>query len=903
MKPVHLILFFALGATLLPGFAQTISPELLNVVNRLPSGQRNMVINEYERFRSGRGMRAPFQSNAQQRLLPPGSKESPDSDDEVPQGVSLVNPNQGRLELLMQLETMILEDIDFNDETISELEKAKNPESKGRMITLLDRKHDLQNTLEGIMELQLSVIIEETSQASPDQEPELMPFGYDAFDKLSVLESGYHPALQIPRFYSIPSDYEVGPGDFLEIQLFGQQDAQHSVVIGSNGILQFPRIGPINVFEKGSSFQSLKTLIKEKVSEQFGAGVRVSIALSEPRQIKVFLAGEFRKPGQRLVTAGSSLFSLLLESGGFKEIASLRSLTLKRSGSEDLKFDLYDLLLKGLRAESTLKEGDVIFLPSVRNRVWVGGNVLRPAIYEISSNDTLSDIIELAGGFAHRAMSSLITMERVGGDGVGIEFKTLDIAKDGSFGLQNGDRLKVRAVSENKRTAVLVQGEAEHPGPYEWSEGLRISGVLKSLSFLKEDADLNYGLIRRQSLTGSISFLAFSPYDVFAAPGSVKDLNLLKRDELILVSRSDSSKRERAIRPLLEELRYEGKPGYGIPTVRILGMVHFPGEYPYTPGMTVRDLVVAGGGMTGSAYTLSAELSRQTVDLNSSTPMARINHVNLPSLLDEQTLSTKLRIKDILSVKPIPSWSEKNTIEILGEVQFPGVYTFQKNESLKSVFKRAGGFTEAAFLEGAVFTRVNLVEREDEQKERLIAQLEKDLANISLAAGTEQTAAKAKSVADGLLARLQNSKSLGRLVIDLKDQVAEKSGNSIIVRNGDKLFVPSKPFEVSVVGEIQFPTSHLYRDNLSLKDYIQRSGGFTANADESRVFAVKANGAVLTKANSGWFTTINTRQNLEAGDVIVVPINLDKGRWLETLTSGTQVIYQLAVAAAAVNSF
>ena len=153
------------------------------------------------------------------------------------------------------------------------------------------------------------------------------------------------------------------------------------------------------------------------------------------------------------------------------------------------------------------------------------------------------------------------------------------------------------------------------------------------------------------------------------------------------------------------------------------------------------------------------------------------------------------------------------------------------------------------------------------------------------------------------VARLQNSKSLGRLVIDLKDQVAEKSENSIIVRNGDKLFVPSKPFEVSVVGEIQFPTSHLYRDNLSLKDYIQRSGGFTANADESRVFAVKANGAVLTKANSGWFTTINTRQNLEAGDVIVVPINLDKGRWLETLTSGTQVIYQLAVAAAAVNSF
>ena len=170
-------------------------------------------------------------------------------------------------------------------------------------------------------------------------------------------------------------------------------------------------------------------------------------------------------------------------------------------------------------------------------------------------------------------------------------------------------------------------------------------------------------------------------------------------------------------------------------------MVHFRRTSPYTPGMTVRDLVVAGGGMTGSAYTLSAELSRQIVDLNSSTPMARINHVNLPSLLDEQTLSTKLRLKGVLSVKPIPSWSEKNTIEILGEVQFPGVYTFQKNESLKSVFKELAGLPKQRFRR-AVFTRVNLVEREDEQKERLIAQLEKDLANISLAAGTEQTMTK-----------------------------------------------------------------------------------------------------------------------------------------------------------------
>ena len=222
---------------------------------------------------------------------------------------------------------------------------------------------------------------------------------------------------------------------------------------------------------------------------------------------------------------------------------------------------------------------------------------------------------------------------------------------------------------------------------------------------------------------------------------------------------------------------------------------------------------------------------------------------------------------------------------------------------MKSVYERAGGFTKEAFPQGAVFTRLNLMKREEEQKKRLITQLETDLANISLAAGSEGTAAKAKSVADGLLARLKNSKSTGRLVIDLNEQVAKEAESSIVVRDGDKLFVPSLPYEVSVVGEVQFATSHLFKSKLNIKDYIQRSGGFTANADEGRVFAVKANGSVLTKGNSGWFKSSNNNSSLEAGDVIVVPIDLEKGRWLETLTSGTQVVYQLAVAAAAVNSF
>ena len=105
----------------------------------------------------------------------------------------------------------------------------------------------------------------------------------------------------------------------------------------------------LNVFDKGNSFQALNTLINEKVKEKLGEGVAVSVTLGELRQINVFLAGEFKQPGLKVVTAGSSIFNLLLKCGGINEIASLRSLVLRRAGTAQT-FDLYDLLLKGERS-------------------------------------------------------------------------------------------------------------------------------------------------------------------------------------------------------------------------------------------------------------------------------------------------------------------------------------------------------------------------------------------------------------------------------------------------------------------------------------------------------------------------------------------------------------------------
>jgi polysaccharide export outer membrane protein len=211
--------------------------------------------------------------------------------------------------------------------------------------------------------------------------------------------------------------------------------------------------------------------------------------------------------------------------------------------------------------------------------------------------------------------------------------------------------------------------------------------------------------------------------------------------------------------------------------------------------------------------------------------------------------------------------------------------------------------TDRAFPKGAVFSRENLRETEDQQKERLISQLEADLATATLAASDSADAWQTNSAANAMLSRLKNTESQGRLVINLEQIIENSSQSDLIVKDGDILTVPQIPYAVVVSGEVQFPTSHMHEKNLQIDDYLNRSGGFTKNADKDRTFVVKANGAVMSKGGNAWFGKGSSAHNIEPGDLIVVPIDLRQTKFLENLTYGTQIIYQLAVAAAAVNSF
>lgn len=218
--------------------------------------------------------------------------------------------------------------------------------------------------------------------------------------------------------------------------------------------------------------------------------------------------------------------------------------------------------------------------------------------------------------------------------------------------------------------------------------------------------------------------------------------------------------------------------------------------------------------------------------------------------------------------------------------------------------QRAGGLTDLAFAEGTVFTREELKDREKKQLELLASRMQSDVAQFSLMTAQEggKDASQALAVGNSLLAQLRDTKPAGRLVIDLKQSMVAKTGSEddIVLKDGDRLLVPRVTQEITVIGEVQSATSHLYRREFSRDDYIAMSGGLTPRADDDRIYVVRADGSVVTRSGMAWF---NGNVDVHAGDTIVAPLDTERMRPLPLWQAVTQIIYNLAIAAAAVNSF
>jgi polysaccharide export outer membrane protein len=725
----------------------------------------------------------------------------------------------------------------------------------------------------------------------------LKPFGYDLFKDSSTT---FAPGTDVP----VPSDYIVGPGDRLTVQLYGSQNRNLRLIVGRDGRISFPELGPISV--GGRTFERVAADIEQRVERQM-IGVRASVGMGDTRSILVFVMGEANRPGSYTVSGLATITSAIYASGGVKPIGSLRDIQLKRNGAIVRRLDLYDLLLRGDTSDDAkLLPGDVIFIPPVVVTVAVDGEVNRPAIYEIKGNTSVSDIVQLAGGLTPEADDSRAALVRVNDQRARIVVDVpLNVPQGRSELLRNGDSLRILRLRPTLDQGVTVEGHVFNPASAAWHEGLTLTDVIRSVDELKPNADLNYILIRRELPPDRRTVMLSA--DLAAAlrnPASPQNVTLMPRDRLIVFD--SESGREQILEPLLAEMRRQSRIDQPSEIVRIAGRVKAGGDYPLEPHMRVSDLLRAGGGLQDAAYGATAELTRYRVS-NDLRQTQRLE-IDLAAILrGDENANLVLQPFDFLNVKEVPEWSEQEQVTILGEVRFPGAYPIQRGETLRSVLYRAGGLTTLAFPSGSVFTRKELKDREQQQIDRLAERLQSDLATSALraaAASQGQSGGATLQVGQSILTQLKTSKAVGRLVIDLNRVMSSPLGSAddVVLREGDQLIIPTQKQEVTVIGEVQNNTSHFYRANLTRDDYIGLSGGTTRKADRGRIYIVRADGGVVSSENSGWFRR-SGQVAMKPGDTIVVPLDTERMPALPLWQAVTSILYNLAIAAAAVNSF
>jgi protein involved in polysaccharide export with SLBB domain len=514
-----------------------------------------------------------------------------------------------------------------------------------------------------------------------------------------------------------------------------------------------------------------------------------------------------------------------------------------------------------------------------------------------------------------------------------------------------GDLVDVPAVIDRIDNRIELAGHVFRPRAVQYKPGMRITDLLPSLEYLKPLADANYLLIRReQRPSRRILALSADLERALQFPGSVADVESLPGDrvnvftrealpvelltqeddraatiqepvnngtELLEEASSESftaeereqllaSDRRTVVDALLAELQLQASLDMPAQVVRVDGRVRAPGSYPLEPGMTVGDLLRAGGSLGESAYIASAEVTRYQV-VGGEYREADLMAVNLAGIAaGDPAADFTLQPYDFLNVKEVTNWREQESVTLMGEVRFPGTYPIRKDETLLSVLQRAGGLTDRAYPQGAVFTRVQLREREAQQLRQLSRRMEADLSELALQgaqAGGNPQSMETIATGQSLLSELQSVTPVGRLAMDLTRVLQARPGTDgdVVLEDGDVLMVPGPMQSVTVLGEVQSPTSILFQDGLSRDEYINLSGGMTRRADASRIYIVRANGQVSASGSRKWFSAADT--SVQPGDTIVVPTDIDRMRPLPLWTAVTTIIYNMAVAVAAVNSF
>src|ERR1035437_6360502 len=734
----------------------------------------------------------------------------------------------------------------------------KSQEKESHLSSIEQRFHDLANPLK--------------HQTSPST-AQVEQFGYSIF---SEPVSTFAPTGNPPD----SGDYLLGPGDTLTILFWGRINQTLNLPVQRDGTVLMPRIGPLPV--AGLTFEQAKKLIESRTGQIEG------------------VQGKVEQPGLYTVSALSHVSNALVASGRISKVGSLRNVELRRGNQLVRTIDLYGMLLRGDASNDLqLEPRDVLFVPVIGPIVGVVGDVKSPAIYELKGNEDLAGVLRLAGGVGAFGYAQRVQVERVEQHRRSVALD-VDLSNLGRrrVAIRDGDLVKVFPVLQQQQNVVVLKGNANRPGTYQWYDGMRVADLIGEGEGLADHTYLEYASIRRR--VGPAEKTEFIPVDLGAAleiQSPSANLQLGPRDELTIYSDND-----------LHEA----------PTVAIRGAVRKPGVYPLTQGMNVSDLVFEAGGAKDDAYLARATLARTQVvdwsitqhiyaDVDLRMALSRSGAADLP-----------LRREDELFVQQASNWHKTWQVKMEGEVMRPGPYAISEGERLSQLLQECGGLRMDAYLPAIVFVRQSIKQDEQQRLNESLVRLRQNAARLELApraSGEPESAERATALAnmEKVLSDTAGQQATGRVVLNTSSlESLERSPSNLVLENGDIVAIPKRPASVNVLGQVYNPVAIVYESDLRVQDYLQRAGGPTEGADQDHIFVVKASGAIITDAGyremrkAKMFPLLPALGGgLEAaylapGDTIYVPEKLIYVSGLKYATDVTQIIANSATALAVI---
>jgi protein involved in polysaccharide export with SLBB domain len=739
----------------------------------------------------------------------------------------------------------------------------------------------------------------------------------------------------------VPSDYILGPGDELQIRVWGQVEASLRVIVDRSGRIYIPQVGEVSV--AGVHYGELEEDLKREISKIF-RNFNVTANIGRLRSIQVVVVGNARYPGTYTISSLSTLVNAIFASGGPSPQGSLRQIEVRRDGQTVTDFDFYDLLIRGDKSKDVrLQSGDVLFIPHVGPLVAISGSVNTPAIYEMKAGSTLNDLIEAAGDLSTVADTNKITIDRVTEHEAR---KTLEFPYDTQSRVervQDGDIVHVFSIVPRFDDTVTLRGNVANPGRYPWKAGMRVRDLIPNTQALltrrywrnraaivngreteypvtpqrpqtrfpaSNRSDVNN---QKQNGTGSNGTQPNgnapsgneTPYDLSQLPNAAA-LNNISPDELldaigaygVADAASGQNNQSQAVSDLTKAVDRSGINGQQ--TAQAAGNNPNPN--------TVRDV--------------AEDVRRYAPEINwDYAIIQRVNPLDLSSKLiwmsprkaileQDEASNLELQPGDIVTIFSqrdisVPQTERAQYVIVEGEVVRPGVYKLETNETLRSVLQRAGGLTPNAYVYGAQLTRESA--RMDQQKslEELAHTTELQIRQSALAAAASASAGdvgQMLAAQEAIIANLRSVRASGRVALPVKP--ADKSladFPDMVMEDTDRLTIPHTPSTISVVGDVYNPGSFIFEPRNTAGAYLEIAGKGKPQSDLRHAFVLRANGVVIAANNvNGVFTGSKfDRIRLYPGDEIVVPYKLPTGAFVRGLRDWTQVSSQLALTAAA----